>query len=51
MRFFLGKSTPAMRAKVYPPLALPLFMAFIFADNPHHTSAADNFALGTHFFH
>jgi hypothetical protein len=50
MRLFLGKSTPAILANVNPPLSLPLFMPFVFADHPHNPFATYNFTFGADFF-
>jgi hypothetical protein len=51
MRLPLGKSTPAIRAKAYPPLSLPLFVSPVLANDSYRTLAANNFAFVTHFFY
>jgi hypothetical protein len=47
---FFGKSTPAILAKAAPPLSLPLFVAFVLADDSDYTFSANNFTLAANFF-
>jgi hypothetical protein len=47
----LGKSTPAILAKIRPPLSLSLFVALICADYSYNTFSADYFTFIAHFLY
>jgi hypothetical protein len=47
---FFGKSTPAILAKAAPPLSLPLFVAFVLADDSDYSFSTDNLAFAANFF-